>query len=288
MNNNRTTVLACIDGSTFTNAVVDYAGWVATKVDAPLKVLHNIEHPHTPVAPDLSGSIGLGSREDLMEELIAVEERRSKLLKEQGKAMLTAAHQRATEARVSQVEELQRHGSLVDTLIEMEEEIRVLVVGVRGEGHQHKEARIGAQLESIIRAMHRPILVINRPFDSAPQRLMLAYDGSEAARKALDMVATSPLYRGMECHLVHVGKSGDADNTLLQQGAEQLRAAGLDVITANLDGDVEDALGEYQQNHGIELIVMGAFGHSRLRELLFGSVTIRMLSRARIPLLLLR
>src|SRR5690606_34533864 len=144
---------------------------------------------------------------------------------------------------------------------EMEEEIRVLVLGIRGEDHEDRPSRVGAQLESVIRAMHRPVLVVNRDFDAAPTRCLVAYDGSEAARKALAMVAASPLYRGMECHLAHVSKDGDSP--LLDEAARSLRAAGLTVVTANLHGDVEKQLDDYQQRHGIELIVMGAFGQGR-------------------------
>ena len=286
MNTQRTAVLACIDGSTYKQGVVDYAAWVSGAVDAPLKLLHNIEHrDHAPLS-DLSGSLGLGEREDLLEELAAMEARRSKILMEQGKLMLENARQRALAHGAVAPEKLQRHGGLTDSLIELEDEIRVLVLGVRGEDHEDRPRQLGAQLEAVIRAMHRPVLVVNRDFDRAPNRCLVAYDGSEAARKALEMVAASPLYRGMGCHLVHVSRDGHSP--LLEEAAGTLRAAGLEVVSAELHGDVEKQLDDYQQQHAIDLIVMGAFGQSRIRELLFGSVTHRMLANARVPLLLLR
>ncbi len=207
MDNNRSTVLACIDGSTYKEAVVDYAAWVSRTVDAPLKLLHNIEHREHPPLSDLSGNLGFGTREELLEELTSLEERRSKILLEQGKLMLEEASSRAAKAGTAgEPVKLQRHGSLIDTLIQMEEEIRILVVGIRGEDHQDRPGRIGDQLEGIIRAMHRPVLVVNKPFETPPTRCMLDFDGSEGSRKALDMVATSPLYKDMQCHLVHVSK----------------------------------------------------------------------------------
>ncbi|KJS10004.1 MAG: universal stress protein UspA [Gammaproteobacteria bacterium BRH_c0] len=286
MDTHRTTVLACIDGSTWKEAVVDYAAWVSRTVDAPLKLLHNIEHRENPPLSDLSGSLGLGTREELLQELTALEERRSKILLEQGKLMLEGSRQRAIAAGASDPVKVQRHGSLTESLIEMEDEIRVLVVGIRGEDHENRLNRIGDQLEGIIRAMHRPLLVVNRPFEKPPTRCMIAYDGSDGARKALDMVANSPLYKGMQCHLVHVSKS--AESPLLDDAAAKLRGAGLEVVTASLQGDVERQLGEYQQQHQVELTVMGAFAHGRLRELLFGSVTNHLLANSTMPLLLLR
>ena len=287
-NNHRSTILACIDGSIYRESVTDYASWAAQKLGAPLKLLHNIEHRETPPLMDLSGSIGLGSREELLEELTSMEERRSKILLEQGKLMLQSAHQRAIAMGSSAPETLQRHGSLEETLMEMEEEIRVLVVGVRGEEHEHQEKQLGAHLESLIRTMHRPVLVVNRPFEQPPQRIMIAYDGNEASRKALDMVSLSPLYRGLTCHIVHVSNSADIPSAQLEEAAATLQGAGLEVVSTGLQGNVQPQLEQYCRENNIELIVMGAFGQSRIRELLFGSVTQRLLINSKIPLLLLR
>lgn len=287
MNNNRRTVLACIDGSAISDAVADYAAWISRCVNAPVKLLHNIEHADAP-SVNLSGKLGVDERDELLVELTEIEARRSKIYREQGKLMLEAATTRMLAAGVIEPESLQRHGSLIDSLIEMEDEIRVLVLGIRGEGHENQERVIGAQLEPVIRAMHRPILVVNKSFDAAPRRLMLAYDGSEASRKGLDMVTMSPLYKELECHLVQVGNNSSNDQRILEEGMATLRQAGLNVSGENLSGDIETALLDYQQRHQIDLIVMGAFGHGRLRELLFGSTTLKMLSTAGIPLLLLR
>ncbi|NPZ02087.1 universal stress protein, partial [Pseudomonas aeruginosa] len=44
----------------------------------------------------------------------------------------------------------------------------------------------------------------------------------------------------------------------------------------------------YQKEHGIDLLVMGAYGHSRIRQFLVGSTTTSMLRTTISPLLLLR
>lgn len=279
-------VLAGIDGSGISAAVADYAAWIANRVGVPLKLLHNLEHREPPAAADLSGNIGLGSREHLLEELTELEAKRSKILLEQGKHMLETANDRAKEIGVEDAILCQRHGSLTETLVEMEEHIRVLVLGVRGEDHQSDEG-LGHHIESIIRALHKPILIVNQDF-AEPQRIMLAYDGSEAAEKALDYLLTSPLYEGMDCHLVHVTKDDAKADELLENASERLQKAGLNVVTAKLHGDAEEQLLSYQQEQDIQMIVMGSFGHGRLREMLLGSFTLKMLNRASIPLLLLR
>lgn len=279
-------VLAGIDGSNISHAVADYAGWIAARVDAPLKLLHNLERLETPMVADLTGSIGLGTRETLLEELTEVESRRSKIMLEQGKLMLEEARKRATAFDVQHTILCQRHGGLPETLVDMEEDIRVLVLGVRGEAHDNQQG-LGNQLETVIRALHKPVLVVNRNFER-PERIMLAYDDSEAAQKALNMLVTSPLYKGMTCHVVHVGKDDQQTDELLGRARQRLEQAGLDVRVAKLKGTPEEELIAYQEQHGIQMIVMGSFGHSRLREMLLGSFTLKMLEKVKIPLLLLR
>lgn len=288
MNTIQNLVLAGIDGSSLTDAVCDYAAWIAQKVDAPLKLLHTIDHhPEATNHTDLTGNIGVDSRDHLMDELTQLEQQRSKLRLQQGKQLLQAARERVIQAGLKDPITNQRHGSLVESLIELENAIRVLVIGVRGNVHDKQPDKIGAKLESIIRSLHKPILVVNAEF-KAPERIMLAYDGSPAAEKALDMVANSPLYKGLVCHLVCVSKD-EGKGQLLEVAANKLQlAGGIEVIAKKLVGKPELVLAEYQEQKGIDMTVMGAFGHTRIHDWLLGSFTVKMLTQSRKPLLLLR
>ena len=287
-NNEQRFVLSCIDGSSYGEAVCDYACWIAKTVDAPLKFLHTIEHSKSPAVADLTGAIGLGASEDLLNELTEVEQNRSRLLIEKGNLMLKAAKQKATEAGVTEIEIRQRHGSLSESLVELEDQIRVLVVGIRGEQHDTDQAGVGAQLETTIRSLHKPILVVNKAFET-PKKIMLAYDGSDAANKALSMVASSPLFKGIPCHLVHVS-DGDEQGVdkLLANAEKTLSDAGITVSSIKLNGEIDQALSRYQSEHNIDLTVMGAFSHNRVRDFLLGSFTAKMLENTQKPLLLLR
>lgn len=279
-------VLACIDGSRFSAAVCDYASWVSQRTGAPLTLLHNIEHSSNAALIDLSGAIGLGSREQLLQELTDIEAQRARLMLEQGKLMLESARQRAADAGIEPTLK-QRHDGLTESLIAMENEIRVLVLGVRGEEHEEDEAHLGTHLESSIRALHRPILVVNSDF-KAPQRVMLAYDGSEASEKALALSVHSPLFKDLPIHLVSVADSIEQSATLQASAGDRLRAGGHEVIAGTLTGNASEALAQYQIDNDIDLTLMGAFSHTRLREFVMGSITAKMLLSAQRPLLLLR
>lgn len=259
------------------------------KVEAPLKLLHTINHHHeTAVTSDFSGSIGLGSQEHLLEEITSLEQQQSKLKLQQGKLILKAATEHVEKKGVSDSTSTQRHGDLIEAVIDLEDEIRVLVLGLRGQVHESQENQIGAKLEAVIRALHRPILIVNDTFNT-PERIMIAYDGSDAADKAVDIVASSPLYKGLTCHLVCVNKNEDTAAKLLEQATNKLQQADdIKVISAKLKGKPEQELCAYQEQHNIDLTVMGAFSHTRLHDMLLGRFTHKMLINTNKPLLLLR
>lgn len=283
----RKLVLACIDGSSHSPAVCDAAAWAALRMEVPLTFLHVPPREQAPPPADLSGSIGLGARESLLEELAALDEKRGKLAQERGRQLLAAVKGRARAAGIVEPEGLQRHGGLVETLTELEEGIRLLVLGKRGEAAEVASEHLGSHLERVIRALQRPILVTTAEF-LPPQRVMLAYDGSATARKALEMVAASPLFRGLPCHLVVVAADTAEARADLARARQKLEMARFEVEATILAGEAESVLSSYQQEHGIDLMIMGAYGHSRIRHLLIGSTTTAMLRKSAIPLLLLR
>ncbi|MGI2128332.1 universal stress protein [Shewanella oncorhynchi] len=283
-----TNVIACIDGSKVTLAVCDASGWAAQQLDASVTLLHVLDKSAYPIESDLSGNIGLGTREHLLNEMVELEARRGKLALEQGKYMLQDAKIRVVEKQPSRmIATLQRHGDLVETLLEQESHARLVVMGRQGEQHQDQTQAIGSHLENVIRTLKQPILVVMDEF-TAPKRFMIAYDGSVTARKALDRVVSSPLLKGLECHLVMVSDDQSQATAELALVAESLIVADFNVVTTVCQGEVQTALEIYQLEHQIDLMVMGAYGHSRIREFFVGSNTTRMISKSHIPLLLLR
>ncbi len=277
-------ILSCIDGSSVSRAVCDYAVWVAKNTERNVKLLHIVEHQADPAISDLSGAIGLGSQEGLLNELTEVEQKRNRLLVEKGQLILDAAKQQVIEAGIESPQISQRHGSLIESLVGLEEQVRLLVVGIRGKEHEKEESSIGNHIESIIRRLHQPILVVNTDY-SEPKKIMLAYDASPACKKALHMIAESRLFKLTECHLVHVGENAEQ---ILSDAAEELETSGINTQVAQLQGDIEEVLIQYQSENNIDLTVMGAFSHSRFRDFLLGSFTAKMLLATEKPLLLLR
>lgn len=282
-----THVMACIDGSRASKAVCDYAAWASLRLEAPLTFLHVLDRTGYTSAANLSGSIGLGAQEALLEELAALDEQRSRLALEQGRLMLEAAVERAINDGVKAPMMRQRHGDLVETLAELEKDIRLLVIGRQGEEGDQLGQHLGSHVERVIRTLHRPILITQQQYQ-APSRIMLGFDASTTARKGVEMLAASPLLRGLPCHIVLVGADTDDHRAQLEWAGKTLEASGHDAVTAIVAGEVDTALCEYQLREQIDLMVIGAYGHSRIRQFFVGSTTNHMIMNAQVPLLVLR
>lgn len=281
-------VIASIDSyNHMAETVVDYAVWASEQLDAPLVLLHVLEKGDLPVNSNLSGNIGLGSREALLEELTALDEKRAKLMREQGRLALEDALKRASDQGITDAATLQRHDDLVTTLQELESDLRLLVMGREGSNESSAPNHIGTHLESVIRTLHRPILVASGDFKK-PERFMIAYDASPTAKKVIDMLAGSPLLIDTPCHLLMIDADTDTSREQLKEARVKLEAKGFTVTEEVAAGEVEPVINERVKSLGIDLLVMGAYGHSRIRQFLVGSTTTKLLKSAQVPLLLLR
>lgn len=281
-------VLASIDHSSFAHGVCDYAAWASLRLSAPLEFIHVIDrHPERAQTRDLSGNIGLGAQESLLRELSALDEQRSKLAKESGRLLLEDAKRRAIASGVDVPEARQWHGELVETLTDMEKDARLFVIGKRGETADSAPMHIGSNLERVVRALHRPILVAPQDF-TEPRSIMIAFDGSTTTRKGIEMIARSPLFKGFPCHVVMAGAENQASLGHLDWARNTLQEGGFEPEIGLITGDAETVLADYMEAHNLDLLVMGAYGHSRIRQLIVGSTATAMLRSSLFPILLLR
>lgn len=282
-------IIACVDSSAHADLVCEIGAWAAQRLAAPVTLLHVLT-PHTDHAAqgDLSGAIGFGANSQLLEQLTALDEARGKLDQQQGKLILDHAAAQLRGMGVSQVEMLHRRGSLVETVTALEAQAELIVIGKRGEHGDAAPGHLGANLERVARAVHKPLLVSSR--DALPIRhFLLAYDGGASTEKAVEYAATSPLLQGLECHLLMVGERNSASEALLQRATDRLTAAGFTVQADIVQGrSVEDAITAYATKHLINLLVIGAYGHAKLRSLILGSTTTALIRASTIPLLLFR
>jgi nucleotide-binding universal stress UspA family protein len=284
-------ILLCTDGSSFAQSSYRYGAWLAQGLGASIDVLYvsDARSQATAAATNLSGSIGLGASESLLKKLVEVEHERAKLNHEKAKLILQAAHQVLTEQGITAVNLLHKDGFLVDYLEEMEDQTDLIVLGKRGEAAEFASGHLGANLERIVRSSRRPCLVTSRQFKPV-QRVLLAYDGSTSGQNLLRFVAANPVFQDLDLHILTVGKGTDDGTALtcLEAAKQSMQQAGLAPTYHLLTGNPETVIADYIETIGIDLLAMGAYGHSRIRHLVIGSTTAQVLRSSSIPVLVCR
>lgn len=281
-------ITACIDGSAISTSVCNMAAWASMVLgNAPIKLLHVLEKTNVPQKEDLSGTIGLGSREHLLEQLAELDEQRSKLAIEHGKHILEEAARQVKAKGATSLTVEQRHDRLLDTLMEFEEQARLIVIGRLGTNHTIGTQAIGSQVESVVRAIHTPILMATDKFP-VPSNYMVAYDGSVTADKAISRLSTSPLLKDLPGYIVMVGKNSADNKNCLNNACALMSSNGHQVQPHLIQGQVIEALMRFQERYGIQLKVMGAYGRSKVKEFFVGSNTTKMLATSTVPVLILR
>lgn len=282
-------ILACIDTRGNTDAVIDWAAWAAVRLQCPLEFLHVLErHPEVAAVTDFSGTIGVDAQESLLKALSDQDEQKSVTMRRAGRELLSHARSRATAAGARQLDARLRHGDFIDTAIELQAEADLFVLGEHY--HAAAQARVRAEhhLERVIRGVSTSVLVATTEAFEAPQRVVVAFDGSPGARKALGRLAHHPLVAGLPVRVAMVAPDTPQARQQLREAQAALAAEGITADTELLAGEPQQVLPALVRRQAPSMLVMGAFGHSRLRQWLLGSTTTSLLRLSDVPVLILR
>jgi len=145
--------------------------------------------------------------------------------------------------------------------------------------------------ESLLVSGGTPLLFVPKSpaVTTLASRIVVAWDSSRAATRALND-AIPLIARADRTLLLNVDSGRHAPSTdALKRVTERLRRHCASADFAQLQkagGSIAGVLQAKAQELGADLIVCGAFGHSRLKENLFGGVTRELLDRTKLPLFL--
>jgi nucleotide-binding universal stress UspA family protein len=143
-------------------------------------------------------------------------------------------------------------------------------------------------LENVLRHSPRPVVAV----PASPENnggILVAYDGSLQAARALQALVASGLPALGNTTVLSVDReSEETANEHAGRAVEYLAAHGINAqhqpeVT---EEPVQRVIVDQAQRHDVELIVMGAYGRSRLAEFFLGSVTSRVIDESPIPLFL--
>lgn len=234
-----------------------------------------------PLVADISGSIGAQPYQNLVSQLQELEQSKAE-------AIETAARKLFEQAGGPTAPKfIHKQGMLVDQIEEIEDEYDLIVLGKRGMSAEKAIEHLGSSMERVVRASHKPCLVTPRAFKPA-ERLVFAYDGAESCKKALSYLQDCATLKGLEMHVVVVEEKNQDSQALANEATGRLQQHGWNVQGHVLQGGVEETIADFTGNDPATILVMGAYGHSRIRRLLLGSTTTVLLRTRNVPVLCIR
>ncbi|MFK7861163.1 MAG: universal stress protein [Granulosicoccus sp.] len=279
-------LVAVIDGSIYSASVCEHAAWISNRAGSEVDVIHVLGRRNVSSEPsNLSGSIGLGARSSLLAELAELDAQKARLAQKRGRAILDDAETLLGSRGVKGVHTRLRNGEIVETVQEVECDL--LVLGKRGEAADFDTGHLGSNLERVIRSTTKPVLVASRSFKPI-NRVLFAFDGGKSSLKAIEFLSKSAHYNDLDSHVLMVGSETPEHRRQVEGAVATLSTGGFSATGAILQGQPETVITDQVEAQGFDLVVMGAYGHSRIRNLIIGSTTTEMIRSCKVPVLLFR
>ena len=275
-------ILVPTDGSDAASAATGYAIRLSSIFDSTLVGLHVvdvrlIEGPVLQTIGSMWGDIPLPVQQEGV----------TRTLRERGGRLLDDLTRRAEE-QGRPIETALEVGIVSEVIVERARGVDLVVMGRRGEHAEFGSHAVGATVGGVARRSPRPVLVCPRGED-ALERPLVAYDGSDHATRALEIAVEYAEIRGCPLHILCVrGEEGQAGD-VLETACDYARGHAVEATPMPLAGDaVPERILTAAADVEADLLVMGAYGRSRLREFLLGSTTETLLASFQHPILLYR
>jgi nucleotide-binding universal stress UspA family protein len=282
-----TKITAFIDASDYTESVIAHASWVSATTGYSLELVHAVDHRRHAAPVNLTGNLTLGARTQLLDELTAHEQNAARLAKQAGFALLDDAKALAEKSGAIDVTTRLRTGDFLSAIQDVETDTRLLILGKRGEHADFASGHLGSNLERVVRSANKPVLVSARAF-TMPDHAVIAFDGGTSMDHAIAHIAGGKLFKDIKLTLLHATKPGSAPSEKLDAASDQLKDAGFEAETLVREGEPEAVITDFVAESDAGLLVMGAYGHSRIRTLIIGSTTTAMVRNCPIPVMMFR
>lgn len=276
------TILATLDGSQHADAALEYALWLAGRLRATVMGLHVIDIVSIEGSffHDVSGSLGFEPYLDFSAKM-------REALQERGRVLLETFSARCRERGVPCDTALPM-GVIANEICDQARTADLVVVGHRGVNEQFSTGLLGATTESVARKSPKPVLVAPMQFQEI-RRPLLAYDGSQRASAAMHAAAELVSALGIPLTVVHVAREGATpDGKVLEEARRYLQAYGLELNCVQISGPPHQRIVDLLRDRGYDLLFIGAYGHSKIIEMVLGSTTEYVLRNSPCPVFLAR
>jgi nucleotide-binding universal stress UspA family protein len=276
-------ILVTLDGSEHAETASQYALWLAERLQATAIGMHVVDvvsiEGSGAFLHDVSGSLGFEPYLDFSSKM-------REALQERGRAVLDQFLASCSERGVRADSQLVS-GIVANEICEQARTADLVVVGHRGINERFSTGLLGGTTESVTRKCPKPVLV--SPIEFRPiRRPLLAYDGSQRAAAAMHEAAELAAGLGLPLTVLHVGKDGAAAERVLDEARRYLATHRVTSEFVQRQGYANEVILATLVEGEHDLLVIGAYGHSRIVEMVLGSTTEYVLRNVSIPVFLCR
>lgn len=276
------TILVGLDGSAHAGTAARYAIWLGAKLRATVVAMHvvDIVSIEGSVMHDISGSLGFEPYLDFSSKM-------REALHDRGKIFLQELTDSAAAAGV-RAETVLTMGIVASELAEQAKTADLVVIGHRGVNERFSTGLLGSTADSVTRQSPKPVFVSGADFRPCTNPL-LAYDGSSRAATVMQSAAELCATLGLPLTVLTVNKDEVAGREVLDEATAYLRSYELQTTFELIaSGSAPERITAFIEERGHDLLFIGAYGHSRIIELVLGSTTEYVLRNARCPVFLNR
>lgn len=180
-----------------------------------------------------------------------------------------------------------KRGKVEETIYEFSKTVDLVVMG---RCHIEDSKELGSTTETLLRHTIKPVIVVPEG-GKLNSNILIAYDGSQAAQRALSLGALfATVLNSKEVKVVSVADNIDSATKPLDEAKEFLSAynvKGNYIVDFGYDKPWNAILKQVKNFHA-GLVVLGAFGENKLLEMIFGSTTKEVLKQTICPVLLIK
>lgn len=274
-------ILVAVDASEYSVIAAECAFTIAQATKASLTFLHvsDIRIIEGPLVSTYDGYNLSSSGMIQMDDLRAVLDNKARLILNKmfelaGKAGFKANLEKTLAVPSSAIAEATTGFDLV-------------VMGERGEGSQWGGAMLGSTVERVAREGSKPLLVTGKT-SIAFKKCLVAFDGSKHSHNSLLFAIELCTSLGAILTVLTVSNHEEERKQREEMARGLLCGASLVVEVLSRTGDDGPTIVKVANELDVDFIVMGAFGHSRVREAIIGSTTVEVMRKADQPVLLVK
>ncbi len=274
-------ILIGIDTSEHSRSAQTYAFYIARKLDAALIGLHvvDIVSIEGSFFHDISGSLGLEPYLDFSSKMRDV-------LTQRGQTVLDDFAQAARREAVT-AETILDVGIVANQICEHAKSADVVMIGHRGINERFSTGLLGSTAESVARKCSRPLFISPLQFREI-RRPVLAYDGSERSSRAMRAAADFAASFGVPLTVIVVARDPKLGGHALEEARKYLEPYRPPAEFKLLSGHANEEIIRFLKEQDADLLFIGAYGHSRIIEMVLGSTTEYVLRNAPCPVFLSR